>query len=60
MGKTAPVTFTVDLAGAGTGFGKPRLGVHAVTTIDPKTFGLPAFFNKPIELAADVDFERRP
>jgi len=60
MGKTAPVTFKVDLVGAGIGFGKPRLGVHAVTWIDPRTYGLPAMMTVPIELVVDAEFERQP
>ena len=60
MGKTAPVTFKVDLVGAGAGFGKPRMGVHGATWLDPQAFGLPAFFNAPIELVVDTEFERQP
>ena len=60
MGKTAPVTFKVSLVGAGAGFGKPRLGVHAATWLNPKAFGLPAFFTMPIELVVDTEFERQP
>lgn len=60
MGKTAPVTFKVDLVGAGAGFGKPRMGVHATTWLAPKAFGLPAFFTTPIELVVDTEFERQP
>jgi len=59
MGKTAPVTFKVELVGAGIGFGKPRLGVHAVTWIDPKTYGLPPLMTVPIELVVDAEFERQ-
>ena len=40
MGKTRPVTFDVELGGAGKGFeGKPRIGVHAVATINPQDYG---------------------
>jgi polyisoprenoid-binding protein YceI len=60
MGKTAPATFKVELVGAGVGFGKPRLGVHAATTLDPKSYGLPPVFNQPIDLVIDAEFERQP
>lgn len=58
MGKTQPVTFKVDLVGAGKGFGHPRLGVHATTWIKPQDYGLPAMFIDPIELVIDVEFEK--
>jgi polyisoprenoid-binding protein YceI len=56
MGKTKPVTFDVTLIGAGPGFGAPRMGVMAVTEINPQDYGLPAMFNTPIELKVDVEF----
>ena len=59
MGKTAPVTFKVSLVGAGPGFGKPRMGVHAQAWLDPRAFGLPPFFTAPIELVVDTEFERQ-
>jgi polyisoprenoid-binding protein YceI len=59
MGKTKPVTFDVELVGAGKGFGgKPRLGVHAVATIDPQDYGLPPFFTDPIQVQIDTEFEK--
>lgn len=59
MGKTRPVTFDVELGGAGKGFGgKPRLGVHAVATINPQDYGLPALFADPIQIQIDTEFER--
>ena len=58
MGKTRPVTFDATLIGAGAGFGKPRIGVHATTTIDPQAYGLPAMFEAPIQLVVDTEFER--
>jgi len=59
MGKTRPVTFDVDLGGAGKGFeGKPRIGVHAVATINPQDYGLPALFTDPIQIQIDTEFER--
>lgn len=59
MGKTRPVTFDVELVGAGKGFGgKPRIGVHAVATIDPQDYGLMPFFNDPIQIQIDTEFEK--
>jgi len=58
MGKTAPVTFKVALVGAGKGFGHPRMGVHATTSLRPADFGMPPMFAEPIELVIDVEFEK--
>ncbi|MFN4016394.1 MAG: YceI family protein [Reyranella sp.] len=59
MGETRPVTFDVELGGAGKGFeGKPRIGVHAVATIDPQDYGLPALFTDPIQIQIDTEFEK--
>jgi polyisoprenoid-binding protein YceI len=59
MGKTAPLTFDVALVGAGKGFmGHPRLGVHAEAQVDPKTYGLPPFFQAPIALVVDTEFAK--
>ena len=42
MGMTKPVTFDVELVGAGKGWAdKPRLGVHAVARIVPQDYRLP-------------------
>jgi polyisoprenoid-binding protein YceI len=60
MGVTAPLTFDVTMLGAGKGFGAPRLGVEATTSIDPKKFGMPPFFVDPIQLVIDVEFQRQP
>jgi polyisoprenoid-binding protein YceI len=61
MGITRPVTFEVELVGAGKGWAdKPRLGVHAVATITPQDFGFPALFGKAIEIVVDTEFERGP
>ena len=61
MGKTRPVTFDVELGGAGKGFeGKPRIGVHAVATINPQDYGLPSLFTAPIQIQIDAEFERNP
>lgn len=59
LGRTRPVTFDVQLVGAGTGFGgKPRLGLEAKAAIQPQEFGLPPAFDRPIALVLDVEFER--
>jgi polyisoprenoid-binding protein YceI len=61
MGIAKPVTFDVELVGAGKGWAdKPRLGVHAVARIAPQDFGLPAVFGKAIEIVVDTEFERAP
>jgi len=60
MGKTAPLTFDVDLIGAGKGFGSPRLGVEARGEIDPGAFGLPPMFADPVHLIIDAEFVRKP
>jgi len=61
MGIAKPVTFDVELIGAGKGWAdKPRLGVHAVARIAPQDFGLPALFGKAIEIVVDTEFERAP
>jgi polyisoprenoid-binding protein YceI len=59
MGKTRLVTFDVELGGAGKGFeGKPRIGVHAVATINPQDYGLPPLFIDPIQIQIDTEFEK--
>jgi Uncharacterized conserved protein len=59
MGKTRPLTFDVELGGAGKGFdNKPRIGVHAVATINPQDYGLPPFFTDPIQIQIDTEFEK--
>ena len=61
MGITKPVTFEVELVGAGKGWADmPRLGVHAVASIVPTDFGLPALFGKAIEIVVDTEFQRTP
>jgi len=60
MGKTHPLTFDVELIGAGKGFGAPRLGVEARTRITPGDYGLPPMFVDPIELVVDAEFARKP
>lgn len=61
MGTTKPVTFDVELVGAGKGWAdKPRLGVHAVARIVPQDYGFPALFGNTIEIVVDTEFERAP
>jgi polyisoprenoid-binding protein YceI len=61
MGKTRPLTFDVELVGAGKGFGgQPRLGVTARGRINPADFGLPPLFGDAIEIVIDSEFERNP
>ena len=59
MGKTKPVTFDVELVGAGKGFAdRPRLGVSARGNINPVDFGLPPLFGDAIEIVLDVEFQK--
>ena len=61
MGIAKPVTFDVELVGAGKGWeNRPRLGVHAVARIVPQDYGFPALFGNTIEIAVDTEFERAP
>ena len=61
VGIAKPVTFDVELVGAGKGWAdKPRLGVHAVARIVPQDYGFPALFGNTIEIAVDTEFERAP
>lgn len=59
MGKTRPVTFDVELVGAGKGFAdRPRLGASAKGSINPVDFGLPPLFGDSIEIVIDAEFQR--
>jgi polyisoprenoid-binding protein YceI len=61
LGKTKPVTFDVELVGAGKGLtGQPRIGATARTSINPVDFGLMPLLGPAIELVIDVEFERKP
>ena len=61
MGKTKPVTFDVELVGAGKGFaGQPRIGANARASINPTDFGLAPLFGDVIEIVVDVEFQRDP
>ncbi|MFI4934791.1 MAG: YceI family protein [Caulobacterales bacterium] len=60
MGVTKPVTFDVELVGAGQAFKGPVLGVHAETDIHPAEYGLPAaFFSAPIRLIVDTELDKQ-
>jgi polyisoprenoid-binding protein YceI len=58
LGKTQPVTFDVELVGSGAGFGKPRIGVQARTTLKTADFGLPPVLGSGIDLVIDTEFEK--
>ena len=61
LGRTKPVTFDVELVGAGKGFAdRPRIGVTARATINPVDFGLPPLFGDAIEIVVDAEFQRDP
>ena len=61
MGVTKPVTFDVELVGAGKGFeGRPRMGVHARATIFPQDYGFMPLFSDPVEILIDAEFVRNP
>ena len=61
MGKTGPVTFDVELVGAGKGFaGQPRMGMTARTRINPVDFGLLPLFGDAIDIVVDAEFQRNP
>jgi polyisoprenoid-binding protein YceI len=61
MGKTRPLTFDVELVGAGKGFaGQPRMGMTARTSINPVDFGLPPLLGDAIEIVIDGEFQRNP
>ncbi len=59
MGVTKPVTFDVELIGAGKGFKGPVIGVTARTTVQPSDFGLPKFISAPIEIIVDTEFDAK-
>jgi polyisoprenoid-binding protein YceI len=61
MGKTRPVSFDVELVGAGKGFaGQPRLGMTARARINPVDFGLPPLLGDATEIVIDAEFQRNP
>lgn len=57
MGKTVPLTFDVELVGAGKGFmGRPRIGAEATAQIHPQDFGMAPMFGPSIQLVIDAEF----
>ena len=61
MGKTRPMTFEVELVGAGKGWeDRSRMGVHAVATFNPQDYGFMPLFGNSIEIAVDAEFGREP
>jgi len=59
MGKTVPLTFAVELVGAGKGFmGHPRIGAEATAQINPADFGITPMLSGPIQLVIDAEFAR--
>ncbi len=59
MGKTRPLTFDVELVGAGKGFmGHPRIGMEAKAEIDPQDYGITPMLSGPIQLVIDAEFAR--
>jgi polyisoprenoid-binding protein YceI len=60
-GKTRPVTFEVELIGAGKGWEQsPRLGVHAKAVINPQDYGFMPLLGDALEIAIDTEFGRQP
>jgi polyisoprenoid-binding protein YceI len=59
MGVKTPVTFQVELVGAGQGFRGPVIGVSAHTRLDPKAYALPPFIPADIELNIDSEFDKQ-
>ena len=61
MGKTRPMTFEVELVGAGKGWeDRSRLGVHAIATFNPQDYGIMPLFGNAIEIVVDTEFGREP
>jgi polyisoprenoid-binding protein YceI len=60
-GKTKPVTFEVELIGAGKGWEQsPRLGVHAKAVINPQDYGFMPLFGDALEIVVESEFGRQP
>ena len=61
LGHSKPVTFDVDLVGAGKGLtGQPRIGATARASINPAEFGLMPLLGPSIEIVAEIEFVRTP
>jgi polyisoprenoid-binding protein YceI len=60
-GKTKPVTFEVELVGAGKGWeNSPRMGVHAKAVINPQDYGLMPLLGDALEIVVESEFGRQP
>jgi len=60
LGHTHPVTFDVELTGAGKGFmGHARIGAEVVARIHPADYGLSPVFGEAIILVIDAEFAER-
>jgi polyisoprenoid-binding protein YceI len=60
-GKTRPVTFEVELIGAGKGWeNSPRMGIHATAIINPQDYGLMPLLGDALEIVVDAEFGREP
>jgi polyisoprenoid-binding protein YceI len=60
-GKTRPVTFEVELIGAGKGWeNSPRMGIHATAIINPQDYGLMPLLGDVLEIVVDAEFGREP
>ena len=60
-GKTRPLTFEVELIGAGKGYeNSPRIGVHATAVINPQDFGFMPLLGDALEIVVDTEFGREP
>jgi len=58
-GKTRPVTFEVELIGAGKGWeNSPRMGIHATAIINPQDYGLMPLLGDALEIVVDAEFGR--
>jgi polyisoprenoid-binding protein YceI len=58
-GKTVPLTFDVELLGAGKGFmGHPRIGIEARSRIKVAEFGLSPLLGDTIQLVIDAEFAK--
>src|SRR5262249_18094432 len=56
-GKTRPVTFEVELIGAGKGWeNSPRMGIHATAIINPQDYGLMPLLGDALEIVVDAEF----
>jgi len=59
MGKTVPLTFDVELLGAGKGFmGHPRIGIEARGQLKAADFGLPPVLGATVQLVIDAEFAK--